>query len=277
MRVVNGSEIEYFERANKPRGGTFRQRKLLEGKPGSASNYFLQQAETLGDFVSPRHKHNFDQYRFQLRGTFEFARDGVMTPGVVGYFPEGTPYGPQTSAEDSIALVLQFGGASGNGYMSEEELTSSVVKLKETGEFNNGIYTRYMPDGSKINQDAYEACWEFNSGRKLEYPAPRFQTPVFMNPENFAWVDSHDEEGVATKTLGSFGERRTDVGFARLAPGAVMTAKGARLFFVLSGEGTLENHAWQPETAVELVSGEEGAFHARTESELFFIGLPTLG
>jgi quercetin dioxygenase-like cupin family protein len=276
MRVVNGSEIEYIERANKPRGGRFRQRKLLEGKPGTPSNYLLQQAETFGDFASPRHKHNFDQYRFQLRGTFEFSRDGTMTPGVVGYFPEGTPYGPQTSAEDSIALVLQFGGASGNGYMSEAELTASVAKLKEKGEFNNGVYTIHRPDGSKVNQDAYEACWEHNAGRELEYPAPRFQAPVFMNPEGFAWVPSPSEAGVATKTLGSFGERRTDIGFARIEAGSAMTATGARLFFVLSGEGTLDNHAWQPESAIELETGETGAFHARTDSKLLFIGLPAL-
>jgi hypothetical protein len=31
-----------------------------------------------GDFASPRHRHNFDQFRFQLEGTMNFDRNGKM-------------------------------------------------------------------------------------------------------------------------------------------------------------------------------------------------------
>jgi quercetin dioxygenase-like cupin family protein len=276
MRVVQGAEVEFVERTEKPRGGRFRRKTLLEGTPGTPGNYLLQNAETFGDFVSPRHRHNFDQYRFQIRGTFEFGRDGTMTPGVVAYFPEGTSYGPQTSSEDSLTLVLQFGGASGTGYMSERELIEAVSALKQQGVFKDGVYTRTDPQGGRKNQDAYEACWEYHNGRTLEYPPQRFQAPVFMNPENFDYVEAPDEAGVSTRLLGAFGERRTDIGFLRMQPGAVHAASGARLFYVLSGEGTLENHAFKPESAIELQKGESCEFHARTPSEILFIGLPSL-
>lgn len=275
MRVVQGSELPFVERVNKPRAGLFRQRKLLEGMPGSPSNYLLQNAETFGDFASPRHKHNFEQYRFQLRGTFEFGRDGTMAPGVVAYFPEGTPYGPQTSSDDSLTLVLQFGGPSRSGYMSEAELSASVAALRQHGVFKDGVYSPNDPQDGRRNQDAYEACWEFHNKRALSYPSPRFQAPVFMNPEQFTWVDVPDEAGVSQRLLGSFGSH-TDVGFVRLDRGAEHVATGARLFYVLSGDGTLENHAWKPEAAIELRAGEQAAFHAHSPSEILFLGLPTL-
>ena len=40
-----------------------------------------------GDFSSPRHRHNFDQFRFQIEGTMNFDRNGKMTAGRLGLFP----------------------------------------------------------------------------------------------------------------------------------------------------------------------------------------------
>lgn len=275
MRVAEGSGISFVERTNKPRAGLFLQRKLMEGQPGTAGNYLLQNAETRGDFASPRHKHNFDQVRFQIRGTFDFGRDGTMSPGVVGYFPEGTPYGPQTSSEDSLTLVLQCGGRSGSGYMSEAELSESVAALRAFGEFKGGVFTRTGENGGRKNQDAYEACWEYHNKRELTYPPVRFQTPILMNPEHFAWIESPGEAGVARRVLGSFGEGGSDVGFVKLDPGADHVVSGARLFYVLSGHGTLENQTWKPETTIELRTGETATLHAHSASEILFMGLPT--
>jgi len=279
MRIVQGSQLPFIERTNQPRGGRFRQRRLLEGEPGSPGNYLLQNSETFGDFASPRHRHNFEQYRYQMRGTFQFDRDGTMAPGVVGYFPEGTPYGPQTSSEDSLTLVLQFGGASGNGYMSEAELSASVAALKQHGSFEKGIYTRQSTDGRRQNQDAYEAAWEHNSGRPVTYPPMRFQAPVFMNPEHFGWVQVADASGVAVKHLGSFGECRTDIGFLQFDAGAAYTAGGPRLFYGLAGRGMVTSpvdDVWQTETALEVKKGETVRLQATEPGMFLFIGLPQL-
>ena len=120
MKIVQGDELEWV-RGLEYRGGTFHYRNLMEGEPGTIDNFQLSMGRNDKDFVSPRHRHNFEQFRFQLEGDLNFARDGMMTPGMVGYFPEGASYGPQTSEATAMTLVLQFGGASGQGYLSRKE------------------------------------------------------------------------------------------------------------------------------------------------------------
>ena len=117
MKIVQGDEIEWV-RGLEYRGGTFHFRNLMEGTAGTIDNFQLSMGRNDKDFVSPRHRHNFEQFRFQFEGDLNFARDGVMTPGMVGYFPEGTFYGPQTSEATATTFVLQFGGSSGQGYLS---------------------------------------------------------------------------------------------------------------------------------------------------------------
>ena len=49
------------------RGGTFRYYDLLHGSEGSPDNFYLSIGVLGGDFVSPRHRHNFDQVRSSSR------------------------------------------------------------------------------------------------------------------------------------------------------------------------------------------------------------------
>src|SRR5690606_38458334 len=111
--------LEMVERVH-ARGGKFQACTLLQGEEGTIGNFFLTIARTFDDFESPRHRHNFDQVRLQLEGDADFTRDGIMTPGMVGYFPEGVFYGPQKNPGESLTVVLQFGGASRSGYLSED-------------------------------------------------------------------------------------------------------------------------------------------------------------
>ena len=133
MRIVQGDQVEEKIRLHQHRQGMFRHRTVAAGEPGTPGNFILELVRTTDDFFSPRHKHNFDQFRYQLEGEFDFDRNGKMTPGVIGYFPEGTPYGPQSSSVSSLTLVLQFGGASGNGYMTQEQLEAGTAELKNRG------------------------------------------------------------------------------------------------------------------------------------------------
>ncbi len=118
MKIVQGDELQW-ERGLEHRGGIFHFRRLLEGEPGRIDNFQLSLGRVGGDFYSPRHHHNFEQVRFQLEGELDFARDGKMKTGMVGYFPEGAFYGPQTQDPDTtpMTVVLQCGGASGSGYL----------------------------------------------------------------------------------------------------------------------------------------------------------------
>ena len=121
MKIVQGDQLEWV-RGLEYRGGTFHYRNLMEGTPGTIDNFQLSMGRNDKDFVSPRHRHNFEQFRFQLEGDLNFARDGKMTPGMLGYFPEGASYGPQTSEATAMTIVLQFGGPSGSGYLSRKEV-----------------------------------------------------------------------------------------------------------------------------------------------------------
>src|SRR5580704_6689941 len=117
MKIVQGEELQW-QRGLEHRGGIFHNRLLMEGEPGTIDNFQLSMGRMGGAFFSPRHRHNFEQIRFQLDGELDFARDGRMKTGMVGYFPEGMFYGPQSQDPEGtpITIVLQMGGASGSGY-----------------------------------------------------------------------------------------------------------------------------------------------------------------
>ena len=166
MRVIDINSVPLKEIPH-IREGVFRSRKLLTGTECSPGNFALQLVTTPETYYSPRHRHNFDQVRYQIEGDFDFAADGKMKPGTIAYFPEGTHYGPQSSKQKSLTLVLQFGGASGSGYLSSEQYARAAAELAKVGSFEKGVFTRTGEDGAKVNQDAYEAVWEQVNGRKL--------------------------------------------------------------------------------------------------------------
>jgi hypothetical protein len=99
MKIVQGDEVP-VERGFSHRGGTINFRYLMEGESGTLGNFQLSIGMNGGDFFSPRHRHNFEQVRYQLAGTLDFGRNGKMAPGTIGYFPESVYYGPQTQTAD---------------------------------------------------------------------------------------------------------------------------------------------------------------------------------
>src|SRR5258708_7765810 len=143
MKIVQGNEVP-AQRGVPYRGGTSHQRRVLEGEPGTLGNFSLTMSEREGDYYSPRHRHNFEQIRFQLAGVSDYGRTGKLTEGMVGYYPEGVSYGPQTqkSGESAATVTLQFGGASGSGYLSRDDVKAGMDALKQFGQFKDGVYFR---------------------------------------------------------------------------------------------------------------------------------------
>jgi hypothetical protein len=258
---------------NQIREGVIRAYRILEGEPG-AENYSLKLVNIEGDFFSPRHRHNFDQIRIQLEGQFDYDKDGCFTPGSVGYFPEGTRYGPQTSSGITWNLLLQFGGASGSGYTAESEEDRAAGELKQQGSFEKGVFTRYKEDGTKVNQDAYEAIWEHIHGRPLVYPKERYERPVFMNSGHFDWVPVAGQPGVHSKLMGVFSELETKIAFFKLEAGSVLPLEAHSFYFVLSGTGQAAGQAVSRHTTVQLGRGEPSALSAQTELECVQLRLP---
>ena len=284
MRIVHGDQVEEKIRIHQHRQGMFRHRTVARGEPGTPGNFILELVRTTDDFFSPRHKHNFDQFRYQLEGEFDFDRNGKMTPGTIGYFPEGTPYGPQSSSVNSLKLVLQFGGASGNGYMTQEQLEAGTAELKKRGAFERGVFRRSEGEDGKRNVDGYQAVWEHVNKRPMKYPAQRYHDPIMMSPDHFDWVPIGGIPGVCEKLMGVFTERGCEARFFRLAPSASIPARGRKLYFVLTGDGRVGGRdqsndlgpAYRHYTTVFCERGEQAVFEAEAPTEILVLGLPML-
>lgn len=275
MQVVRASELPMVERAVTQREGRFIEKTLLQGKPGFVDNFKFYLVEQFGDFYSPRHKHNFEQIRVQLRGTTSYDKDGLMKTGTVGYFPEGTPYGPITiTSKESLVVTVQFGGPSMSGYASAGERETAIKELKKSGEFRNGAYLPNKDTGRK-NQDAYEACWEHINQRKLKYPKQRFQRPVLMHMESFDWIPVDDAPGVQERQLGNF-QRGFGMRSLRIDPGASFSGPGRVIWYVLSGHGRAGNQDVTEGDVIYADHSDQATVAASAMLDILAISMPLL-
>jgi hypothetical protein len=280
MQLSHGGDDEQWAPlAANFRGGGKQYRTLIAGSEGAPDNYRLVLVRQTGKLHNPRHKHNFDQLRLCIDGRINYGRDRWIEPGEIAYFPEGTSYGPEICDCDRLGVTIQFGGASGAGFMSERQTQLGVEALQQVGKFADGVFSRSgeTPPGERRNQDAYEAIWERVNGRRLAYPSPRYDEPVLMRPGNFEFLPEPGQSGLATKLLGVFGGRRLEIALLRLT--ARMTAMlaprpGIRLGFVLAGAGRVEDAALRRFTAFELEADRGATLAAQEELHLLLVGLP---
>jgi len=256
------------------RSGSFFSRTPVKGEPGTAGNFKFSLSENGTDHFGPRHRHNFEQFRYIISGEMDFDRDGTLTEGMLGYFPEGVRYGPQTNKRPTTTAILQFGGASGSGYLQPKEVREGMQALKKLGEFKDGVFRRHDGVRGKRNMEAYEAIWEHVTQRELVYPKPRYAAPILMDTANFAWAPVAN--GVYEKLCGVFTERRASAGLVKLDPGATHPVSGRGIYFVLSGEGRAGEQRFSGFTTVFLDAGERAALTATSATEILHYGLPDL-
>ncbi len=282
MNIVQGDQQPISE-STSVREGTLRKTHLLAGTEGSPGNFRFGLGHQIGDFYSPRHRHNFDQWRFQLEGTATFDKNGTMTPGTLGYFPEGAYYGPQASKEAGICAVVQFGGPSGSGYLSKEQVYAAAAALRAFGRFEKGVFHRdpeIAPAPGvtlKKTLDSFQATWEFASKRRMTYPKPQYADPILMDTANYRWLPLDGAPGVEEKAYGSFTDCKIRSASYKLDPGAAFAATGRGIYFVLSGAGSVAGEPFRRLTAVYLASGESAVFSATATSEMILLGLPEIG
>lgn len=242
------------------------------------SFYFGISYANPGDFMTPRHHHNFDQMRYLIEGRWQDPA-GVMEAGWLGVFPEGTYYGPQDQPDDrGTVLVIQFGGASGAGYVDKNLMRKASAELKAmgTGKFEGGVYRRNPGVEGKPVQDAYEAIWEHVKQRPIEYPEPQYASPVLIDSNVFPWRPLKGVTGVEEKALGTFTSCQYRVARYRLAAGAEFVATGRGVYFVLSGAGKLESGPFRDQTSLYLEEGEQASFIASQISDVLYLGLPRM-
>jgi hypothetical protein len=277
MQIIQGENVP-LKRELEHRGGMYHSRRLAEGEPGTVDNFQLTWGRMGGDFYSPRHRHNFEQIRVQLQGVLDYGNTGKLTPGMVGYFPEGVLYGPQepTPDEQSITLVFQCGGASGGGYLSRQESKAAIDALSEIGVFDGGVFRRHDGEEGKRNMDGFQAIWEKVNQCKLEFPKPRYDHPIFMDPDNYRWLPVDGAPGVERKLLGVFSECRTEAGLLKLDQGAVFQAIGRGIYYILSGTGDIDGEPFGELTTLFVDHEESANFTAVEITEIVHFGLPDL-
>ena len=132
-----------FEEVRRGRVHMIRRKRLPldTGLPGVTMEYSLSIVPD--GYFTPRHRHNFDQIRYTLSG-LQSTGHGDLAAGEVGYFPEGSYYGPQKQEGECSCLVLQFQGASGERLLSNEasSRTAFTKVLGRTAPRRTAIPTR---------------------------------------------------------------------------------------------------------------------------------------
>ena len=160
MYIIHKSSIPFTPVALTHRGPCLSFRTVFVGSPLSLNNYELSFVIS-SSFYSPIHAHNFDQIRFAWSGSFSITPDLTIHEGELAYHPEGVSYGPQDDGEEErVLLILQFGGASGMGYLSKGQLGEANKALSERGRFEKG---RYVSDEGE-EKDGFQALWEWVNG-----------------------------------------------------------------------------------------------------------------
>ncbi len=277
MRISEASTAEGGQ-VGSMREGKLDQKFFLQGDDDSPNNYLLNVGLTgAGGWGTPRHRHNFDQIRYVLKGKYPASPHKTMGEGSVAYFPESVHYGPQDRPEGLEMMVIQFGGASGSGFLSTPRREAANEALKAKGEFKNGIFTWYDEKGQKHNMDGSAACFEEATGKKLEFAPPRYDDVVMMDPDAYAWVPS-ETPGVSTKHLGTFTERNTKIGFIKIDAGATYntgTRSQIEVLFMGKGNITVDGKTYGDKTAIELLPTDAPVdIKANKESLLFTVTLP---
>lgn len=276
MQIVEVADAPDWNARSTALGGVASVKTLMEGKEDTPGNFRMNFGSADEGWQVPRHRHNFDQIRYIAAGEFEYITGKVLPAGWVGYFPEGAPYGPQVRRSGLSMLLIQFGGASGGGFLSKRQRRGAMDTLEKKGRFEKGTL-QYIDENGR-SHDEYQAFWNEIRGTTFTYPKPRYNDLVLMNPANFDWVASPDAPGIAHKWLGTFSERETRVGFIRVDEGADLTleaGRSTRLLFSTKGTFSQDGRDYGQFTAVQVEPGDAPLkLKGSTETELLYVQLP---
>jgi hypothetical protein len=278
MQISEAANAEIRPHDKDHRAGLLDNRILLCGEEGTPDNFKLNIGYAREEWETPRHKHDFDQIRVPLEGEFVYAKDRILKAGQAAFFPAGVHYGPQLRKKGLLMMLCQLGSADGQGFVSTAQREAVFDTLKAKGSFKDGIYTYVDEKGQTHNQDAAEAVREAATGHKVKYPTPRYEDNIIMSLDGFKWIEDPAEPGIARKALGTFTERKTEMGLIRLEAGATLKAglhDTKELLFLMSGNIEAEGKSYGEHTAFGLAAKEGPVpLKAIENSQIFYIHLP---
>ncbi|KAH8807141.1 hypothetical protein F5884DRAFT_751731 [Xylogone sp. PMI_703] len=275
MEVVYSKSLSYKETVIKHRAGNLAFKDLFLGSDNDIPNnyhFFLVRQE---NFYSPVHHHNFDQFRFCLDGDINILPNMTIHEGELCYHPEGAFYGPQDDGPGARqVLVLQFGGASGQGFLSPKLMDIAKESLSKNGHFENG---KFFEEGKGEGIDSFQALWEYTAQKKLVYPKERYDRPIKIIPENYEWRKLQGINGVWKRSLGVFSEKETRAEIFKISKGSweIPSEDAEQLFFVLKGTGSVNGEKLEELAAGRLLPGK-GAEVSSGDITLMRFVLPIL-
>jgi hypothetical protein len=276
MHVIDtdASPYELVTKSNRP--GRVQRKFVREGEisPGVGFTADLVRYEGgNGTFTAPRHRHDFDQIRFIVSGRPDFGHGQTGKDGEAIFFPAGAHYGPE-EIEESEVMLIQWSRT----WVTRAQHDATYAEMLKVGEFKDGYYVTADASGVEHRSDGRNAVWETFMGRRLEYPTPRYQQPIVMAPEGFAWRPLND--GVDVKMLGRFTEDDVYVANYRWSEGGTLdlTPERTQLMWVSKGSVRVGAEVCRARTVIfsdfdesVVVEGAEGA-----EAVVFGLALPSL-
>ncbi len=277
MKFAHLDEQEYVHLGGH-RDGDIQFNRLFTGKVNTPGTYEFNMTYFNGPYYTPRHSHNHDQLRFAWDADYNNSPDQDIPQGWIAYHPESAPYGPQVVENTPKVLSLQFGGPSGVGFMTYDQVDQAGRELRESGRFEDGKYITVDVDGIEHSSDSWEAVFEHATGRKPEYPEARTDRPILFNPHAYKWLPVDGEPGVSRKLLGVLNERELAIGFLAWDKGARHRLAGHKapvIVFVMSGLLQVGDQELTPNGAVLVEVGDEAELVGSAErTEAYYIELP---
>ncbi|KAH8806006.1 hypothetical protein F5884DRAFT_755552 [Xylogone sp. PMI_703] len=277
MEVVYGKSLSYEGISLKHRGSGLAFKELFLGSDDDIPNNYLFVLAQQESFYSPVHHHNFDQFRYGISGDISILPDMIVHEDELCYHPEGVYYGPQDDGPGvREVLVLQFGGASGQGFLSHKLINTAQERLSKKGKFEKG---KFYEEGKEEGVDSFQALWEDTIGRKLVYPKERYDRPIKMTPDNYEWKKVQGMNGVWKKTLGVFSEREARAEMFKINQGSYEFSDEdtVQLFFILKGSGTADGQKLEELAAGRLAPGKGAKISTDGNITLLRYVLPILG
>jgi hypothetical protein len=244
------------------RSGPYSFKHLLCREGGNLKGLEMSLSRVLHTITAPRHRHNFDQLRIGLSGITTYGTHQKLSARTIQYVPAGTWYGPQTwlgpeTETPALAAVIQFDDRNKGGFLTNDKIDAATAELKKLGEFKDGFYYPNEPR-EKRAIDAFEATWEQAAGRKIVYPPPFVDDPIYMHLDAVPWVKS-PESGVEVKMIGAFGNHGLRISMSKVdvdAERVLLNTSHSVIAFCLSGEALVAERPFPLHSAVLLEPGE---------------------
>jgi hypothetical protein len=184
-------------------------------------------------FTAPRHRHDFDQIRLTLEGTTDYGAEQVAEPGDATFFPAGAYYGPERFEEAEIFLIQWS-----KTWVTREQNDAAYKALAEKGTFGDGFYVTTDENGKEVRKDGANAVFEHIYGHPMSTPPPKYQTPIIMHPDAWAWQAAGEKAEM--KDMGHFTEEDLGVEVHRWEAGGAINLTPERTQIVWISTGSVQ-------------------------------------